>query len=389
MTINKSHFGFATRIFSLSLMDRYIVAELILPFLFGMGLFSSLGIAVGSLFDLVRQVSESKLLVQIALQVLLLKMPEFIGFAIPMSVLLATLMVYSRLANDSEILALRSSGISIYRVVIPAIVFSLVITTATFLFKELVVPATNYQASIILEQALKQENIFSQESNIFYPEYQNIKQPNGEKYKVLNRIFYAESFDGKKMHGLTILDISNQGISQIITSKLATWNLVENTWDFSDGIIYVIAPDGSYRNVVRFERQKLQLPKIPLDLALRVPDYGEMNIAQAWQYLKVLRFSDKEQRIRKLEVRIQEKIAFPFICLVLGLVGAVLGTQITTTGRAINFGICVLTVFAYYLLAFITSSLGIVGILSPILAAWLPNIIILGVGGLLLVKASN
>lgn len=388
-SLGNSKLFFPKLIPSLSVMDRYIFSELILPFLFGMGLFSSLGIAVGTLFDLVRRVSESGLRLEIALKVLLLKMPEFIAFAIPMSVLLATLMAYSRLSHDSELIALRSIGVSVRRLVIPAIVFSLSITAMTFLFNELVVPAANYQASITLEQALKQKNTFSKQNHILYPEYQTIKQPNGEKHRVLTRIFYAEEFDGDKMHDLTILDLSNPAINQIVTSESATWNVAENTWDFSDGFTYLIAPDGSYRNVMRFERQKLEIPRDPLDLAKRGRDYGEMSIAQGYQYLEVLSLTGNEKKIRKLKVRIQQKFAFPFICFSLGLVGAALGARLTTAGRAINFGFCVLIIFSYYLLAFMTSSLGVGGIISPITAAWLPNLAVLATGSWFLVRASS
>ncbi|MDE5109580.1 MAG: LptF/LptG family permease, partial [Trichodesmium sp. St17_bin3_1_1] len=65
----------------ISVMDRYIIAELIGPFLFGVGLFSSIGITVGAMFELVRKVTESGLPISIAIQVFLLKMPEFIGLA--------------------------------------------------------------------------------------------------------------------------------------------------------------------------------------------------------------------------------------------------------------------------------------------------------------------
>ena len=77
-------------------MDSYIARELIIPFLFAMGLFTSLGLSIGMLFELVRKVTESGLPVDIAIQVFILKMPEFIVLAFPMSILLATLMAYGR-----------------------------------------------------------------------------------------------------------------------------------------------------------------------------------------------------------------------------------------------------------------------------------------------------
>ena len=93
--------------FGVSVMDRYIARELILPFLFGVGAFSSIAISIGALFDLIRRVAESGLSLTIAIEVFFLKLPGFLVLAFPMSMLLATMMTYSRFSSDSELIALR------------------------------------------------------------------------------------------------------------------------------------------------------------------------------------------------------------------------------------------------------------------------------------------
>ncbi len=373
----------------LSLMDRYLFTELLLPFLFGMGIFTSLGLSIGTLFDLVRRVTESGLLLGVALQVFLLKMPSFVVLAFPMSMLLASLMAYSRLSSDSELIALRSIGVGIYRLVIPGILFSLVVTGLAFLFNDTIAPAANYQAAITLEKAVNQDRPNFKEHNIIYPEYGKIRKEDGHEETVLMRLFYAEEFNGKEMKGLTILDRSQEGINQIVTSQAATWNIAKNTWDFFNGTIYLIAPDGSYRNIVRFQHQQLDLPKAPLDLAQRGRDYGEMSIHQAQEYLEVIKMSSDEKKIRKLKVRIQEKYALPFVCLVFGLIGASLGIRPQNANKATSFGICVGLIFSYYLLSFLTSSMGIWGVLTPFMSAWLPNFLGLTAGGLLLWRSAH
>jgi lipopolysaccharide export system permease protein len=377
------------RILGFSVMDRYIIGELLLPFLFGMGLFTSLAISIGTLFDLVRKVTESGLPLNIALQVLFLKMPGFVVLAFPMSVLLATLMAYSRLSSDSELIALRSLGVSVYRLVLPAMIVSLAVAGFTFFVSDFISPAATYQATVTLKEALNQQQPTFKDSNIIYPEYKTIELSDGNKQTVLTRLFYAEEFNGQQMRGLTILDLSQEGLKQIVTSQSATWNINDNRWDFFDGTIYLIAPDGSYRNIVRFNHQQLALPRAPLDLSQRSRDYGEMSLAQAQEYLQIIKLSGNEQKIRKLQVRIQEKMALPFVCVVFGLIGAALGLQPQNTSKATSFGICVGLIFSYYLLSFITSSMGIWGILSPFMAAWLPNFLGLSAGGFLLVQSAR
>lgn len=373
----------------ISVMDRYITIELLLPFLFGIGLFTSLGLSIGTLFELIRKVTESGLLLTVALKILLLRMPEFIALAFPMSVLLATLMAYSRLSSDSEIIALKSIGINVYRLVIPAILLSLVVTGITFFINDVVSPSANRQATLTLQKALDRVRPTFKDRNILYPEYTTIENEDGSHHSVLVRLFYAEEFNGEQMKDLTILDLSRDGVNQILTSKTATWNIGENVWDFFNGTIYLISPDGAYRNIVRFEHQQLALSRAPLDLAQRPPSYDEMSIAQAREHLKIVKLEANEKEIRKILVRIQGKISLPFVCVVFGLIGAALGVRPQNTNKATSFGICVGLIFSYYLLSFVSESMGIWGILTPFMAAWLPNFLGLGMGTWLLIQSAK
>ncbi|MDE5117322.1 MAG: LptF/LptG family permease, partial [Trichodesmium sp. St2_bin2_1] len=326
----------------------------------------------------------------IAIQVFLLKMPEFIGLAFPMAMILATLMVYSQMSSHSEIVALRSCGINVYRMVIPAVILSLMVTTLSFALNEVIVPSANYQSSLILEKTLEQENPPLKAKNIFYPEFGKVKQPDGSQDDTLTRLFYAEKFDGKYMQGVTILDRSQYGVDQIVSSESATWNSAENIWDLFNGTIYLVSPDGSYRNIVKFDHKKLKLSTAPLDLAGKRRTYKQMNISQSYKYLELMRVSGNYRKVVKTQVRIQQKFALPFVCLVMGLVGAALGIRPQrNANRGTSFGISVIIIFAYYLLSFITGAMGQKEVLTPFLAGWLPNFLGLGIAVFLLAKVSR
>jgi lipopolysaccharide export system permease protein len=372
-----------------TIMDRYLASELLPTFFFGVGAFSSIGVTIDAVFELVRKIVESGLPIDIAIQVFLLKFPNFIVLAFPMSTLLATLMTYSRLSSESELIALRGCGVSVYRMVLTAVMLSLVVTGLTFVFNEQIAPAANYQANLTLESALKSDKPSFKQQNIFYPEYREIREADGTKNRILSRLFYADQFDGKRMKGLTIIDRSTENVSQIVVSESAQWNGSQNVWDFYNGTIYLVAPDRSYRNILRFEHQQLQLPRTPLSLAEKSRDYGEMNISEALEQLTVERLGGDRQKIRKLQVRIQQKIALPFVCVVFGLVGAAMGTIPQRTGRGTSFGISVVVIFSYYLIFFISGAIGQAGILSPFMGAWLPNFMFFGIGAFLLIRVAQ
>ena len=374
----------------ISVLDRYLATQLTMPFLFGVGAFSSIGISVGALFDLIRKITTMNLPLEIATQVFFLQLPYYISFALPMSTLLATLMMYSRLSTDSELIALRSSGISTYRLVVPAIVLSLVVTATSFAFNEAIVPASKYQATVTLEKALNEDEPKFQESNILSPQFEEVKRPNGTTERVLTRLFYASKFNGREMQGLTVLDFSKDGLNQIIASKSAVWNAQQGTWDFFDGTMYLVAPDGSYRNIVKFSQQELQLPRTPLDLANRKKDWEEMTIAELQDAMVLSQQSGDDKQVTKYRLRIQQKLAIPFICLVFGLVGSTLGMRPQRrSGKGASFAISILIIFGYYMLLFLCDALGNLEALAPVVAAWLPNGLGLLTGSFLLVRAAK
>jgi lipopolysaccharide export system permease protein len=372
----------------LSIMDRYAIGELIPPFLFGVGAFSAIGIALGTVFELVRQLTDNDISLAIALKVLALQLPYYFSLSLPMSVLLATLLGYSRLSSDNEITALRSCGVSLVRLIMPAIALGLLLTAATFTLDQLVVPAAHYEATLTLERALNDENTFLRD-NIIYPEFKKVKRPNGDRAKTLIRLFYAEEFDGETMRGLTILDRSRPDFNQLILAESAQWNARDNIWDFANGIIYVIAPDGSYRNIIQFQHHQLSLPRNAIDFAKQDRDYIEMNLLQARERLEILRLSGDTRRIRKLEIRIQQKLALPFACVAFSLLGAVLGTKPQRTSRSTGFGICVLMIFSFYVLMSVGDALGLSGALPTWAAAWMPTMCALSVAMALLVRVTR
>lgn len=373
----------------LSVMNLYIIKELVLPFLFGMGIFTSLGLSIGAVFELIRKVTDSGLFWGVAAKILLLRMPEFIVLAFPMSILLATLMAYSRLSSDSELIALRSVGVNIYRLIMPAIAFSLCIVATTFLFNNFVAPAANYQASLTLKEALGKTRPDFKTENILFDEYTEIPIENDKTREILTRLFYAEEFDGEQMKNLTVLDRSRESVSQIVTARSAKWNVLENIWDFYDGTIYLIGIDGDYNNIVRFQHQQLALPQTALEITKKGKSISEMNFFEAREYLKIVRHGGDEQRIRKWQFRIQEKVAIPFACLVFAIIGVALGVKPQNSGKATSFGICIGLIFIYYLLSFICQSLGISGAIPPMIAAWIPNVLGFGAASGLLAQSSD
>ena len=93
-------------IIKIPLVDRWLICQLLPPMFFAIGTFTTVSLSVGIMFDLIRKIVEFGLPLQIALKVLILKLPGFLVLSFPMSMILATLLAYGKLSSNSELLAL-------------------------------------------------------------------------------------------------------------------------------------------------------------------------------------------------------------------------------------------------------------------------------------------
>ncbi|MEM1367930.1 MAG: LptF/LptG family permease [Cyanobacteria bacterium P01_H01_bin.15] len=346
-------------------VDRYLGQELIGPWGLGLGLFAGLGVTVGSLGELTYLVSERDISLATAGQIYLLRLPEFVAYALPISVLLACLMAYGRLGHDSELLALRSIGLPVWRLILPAIALGSLVTGIAFVFNEAIVPKANQQASKLSAIANETPPTFFQSSTIFYPQYTPAERD-------LASFFYAEqSTMPNRLDDVLWLRYQARKLTRITTAKTAIWQ--QDHWLFRQGRELIIAPEtGLIAAENSFMEGAYSLPRTPLLLAdFREP--FEMSLVELQQYLTILQATGDQQKLRTFRVRIQQKLAFPFVCLGFSFLGSILGFSPTGTGRARSFSLCVALSFGYYFVSFFLGGLGSAGVLSPLLAGWLPN----------------
>lgn len=373
----------------LPLIDRWLLKELVGPLLFGIAAFTAVSLSVGVVFELVRRIAESGLPILAAIQVLLLRLPGFLVLAFPMATLMATLLAYSRLSGSSELTALRSLGVKTWRIVIPALVLALFMSALTFCFNDVIVPRSNLLATNTLEKALGKALTNERGDNILYSRFGRIEMDEGETRRALTHLFYSRMFRRGEMIDVTLLDFSRPGQRQMLTAKRGKWNEKESMWEFMDGRVVSLDEKTGVTTSALFDSYFYPLTRDVIEVAKLPTDASTMTVGQALRAERLLNEAGNKKEARRIRVRIQEKFAFPAICFVFGLIGSSLGVRPhARTSRSQGFGISVLLIFGYYLMSFIFSSLGLTGALSPFLSAWLPVLIGLGAGALLLRRSS-
>ncbi len=380
--------------YSIALLDRWLLGQIIPPMIFAISAFTVISLSVGVMFDLIRKIVEYGLPILKALQALIYSLPSFLVLSFPMAVLLSTLLSYGKLSANSELLALKSLGIRTSRIIAPAIVVSIIMTGLTFYFNDNLVPNSNKLAEITLRSGIGSSFNKGKSKNniIFSRKGSRIIAENNQPTKIntyLTHIFYASRFENNIMSEVTVLDFSRENIKQILTATSAIFDKDNSSWIFKNGSIVSTDSIGQ-TTTINFERYIYPFVEGPLDLAKVPKDASDMSLKEALEAEKIYKKIGNLKEIRKIQVRIQEKFTLPCACLVFGLIGSILGSKSNLrSSKSQGFGLSVILILFYYVMSFICSSFGVKGLLPPIIAAWFPVVISLGGGFYFLRKSSS
>ena len=374
------------------IIDRWLLGQLVPPLLFAISAFTVVSLSVGVMFDLIRKIVEFGLPISLAIQVMFLKLPGFLVLSFPMSVLLSTLLAYGKLSANSEILALRSLGIKTSRLIIPALILSLFMTGLTFYFNNSLVPLTNNYSEALLRDGLGKSVSIERGHDIFfkgYGSYTDLKtNESTERNTFLNQIFFSRVVEDNVMKNVTVLDFSKLGYKQILSANEGVFDAKKSAWIFSDGRLITLDEDGR-TTTIGFEKYVYPLGDGPLKVSKIPDDANKMTLNQAFAAKKLYEETGNAREARKMSVRIQEKFTLPCACLVFGLIGSSLGSKPNLrSSKSQGFGLSVILILFYYILSFVSSSLGVKGTLTPFFSAWLPVFISFLAGFYLLQKAS-
>lgn len=355
------------------LLDRYIANEFWQPLLFGIGIVTGVWFGADQLKTIFNLIMKSGVPLDMAFQIIGLHLPEIIVMTIPIGVLLGTLLVFNRLSGDSEIIALRTSGISFYRIMVAPLMFGLLTSIASFGINEYVVPVANRTSKKLEFMALYKQTLPEGTANFTYMER--------GKDLSLSRVYYIGLADKTTIHNVIILDFTRDKLVQIISAANGMWNHGE--WILQKGRTYVLAGDSDITRILKFDtltipgvknaQEALKLNKVPPK---------DMSIAELSAYMDNMRKSNVIPR--DLLVRFYQKFSQPLACLIVALAGAPLGLLARRSRSNLGLVYSAVIVFLYYVLQSSSGALGDSGRLDPMVAAWLPNIVIGTLGMIIL-----
>lgn len=364
----------------ISLLERYLISEITPILLFTIVIVTVVAESIGISFEqfsflLTEQISFGTLI-----YLHILKVPEFIVLAVPIAILMTTIFVYTKLSITSEIIALQSCGISLYKLIFPAIHLSLIISLILFIVNESIVPISNYKAAITLEEVMNINRWDLKSDHIVYKELANRNYEQiSDQDNYLKYFFYSERFSDGKMQEVTLLIRDNRGLKVIIKSKFAEWNEGNKYWFFYNGVKSIINPDGSYGQGIKFDEIRLNLSSISRQFQLdrEKLDHREMNIFQIYQRLLVAKKAGDIPNLIKLQVNLQKRFTLPISCAVLAFLGTAIGINLQPRIKYNSFTVTLVILGLMKIFEAVINALIISGNIH-ICVIWLPNILATG-----------
>ncbi len=351
-------------------LDRYILKQIIMMFLMGVFVFTTIIFASDTFITLIKQISQFGIPFKIALIMILLNLPAVIVMSIPMGVLLSTVMVLNKLSLASEITVMRSCGISLNRIAKPIFIFSIIMALLTFAINESVAPVMRKTSKDLALWSLGQKHVPDGKENFVF------KELGSGSY--LKRLFYVGKSTGRTLYNVTVLDNSKPETIQVLQAREGKTS--PEGWIFDKGAIYTIDVNGQVLNTTLFDTSTVQFG-LDLSKAMDEDVADEMNFTKLTKYLNKKDLTDEDKRA--LTVQLYDKLALPLATIVFVLLGVPLAITPPRVRYNRGFLFTILIIFAFYVLRALSISMGEAGTIPPYLAAWVPDATLAFLGGIL------
>lgn len=406
-------------------LSRYVLREHVAPFLFSFAVILFL-LMIDMILVTLDRILGKGIPAFVVLELFALQLAWMVALAVPMSVLVSTLMAFGRLSSDGEILAMRTLGISLFQVVRPVVVAGILLFVFMLWFNDQVLPEFNHRARLLMMdiQRKRPSVAFADLAGVVvddFPEYRILfdrVQPDGRMMDKI-RVYH---FDGGS-YPVTVVADSGQFVIQ---QDRAFLNLL-------GGALYRIDGEEPFVQVkTRFEEAKLQLGDSGQELARSTSTYrndremgitmmqeriarNEREIAESLDQMAVrtglffeaLLLSDQEHAVEnttpksllgraqadarilrhkvaeanRLRVEVHKKYSIPAACIVFVLVGVPLGIRARGQSPAIGASLSIGFFLMWWIFLIGGEKLADRGVVAPWMAMWTPNLITLVIGG--------
>jgi lipopolysaccharide export system permease protein len=363
-------------------IDRYIITHFMGPFVVGVAAFAAIIMGVSEIYWAVNLIVADHVPAGLVLQAFLLHMPGLVALTMPMATVFAALMASGELSAHGEIVAMRAGGVGLWRMARPVIVGGLAIALLASVFNEALGPLCNARGNGMVREYVSKSKLLDK--------YVMVRMPEEGQAQ---RIIYADKLDLRRqvLEGVTIIEFEKGSPRQVFFAREAQW--VGKQWRLVD-VLHKQDTGAGYRedqlsemlvDIGRTPDQIRSSPKKrPEDLTLR-----QLRVEAAALELPARTNPKDAERRWWLIQHFHLRLAAPWAAVCFCILGFPLGLRPQRTSTGIGFGLSLAIIFVYYIVFNSLRAFGEQGALSPVIAAWTPNFLVLGVGLGLMLNASR
>jgi lipopolysaccharide export system permease protein len=320
---------------------------------------------IGISFEQIRLISNHEISFHTSFLVHIFAIPKFLHMVLPYALFMANIFAYQNLAKTREILALKSFGVSISKILMPALTIGILFAIVIFGFQETVVTEFNYKTATTLEKAVNiKRDIIA--NDFIYSQF------SGDQKREMNLFLYAKRAATETMDDLTILSLEHGNLRGIMIAKNAHWIAGGRRWELHEVVKASIDKNGT---TSRSEIKSYQLQtEDALEYTLNQSrDDNELNILELKKKLYSFKKTGYERETLQLEKNMQDRFVDPFLCIVFSLVGASIGIGSRIEPKENTFGIGLVAILTYFIFQFIDAAL-IGNRTLPVWCVWMPSL---------------
>lgn len=357
----------------LSILDRYIIRKFLGTYIFSIVLIISIAVVFDYNEQVDKFISKKAPAKDIIFSYYVNFIPYYINLFSSLFVFISVIFFTSKLADNSEIIAMLSSGMSFKRLMKPYMISAAIITIISFLLTSFVIPPANVIR-------IKFQNKYIRDKAVTYAEHIQLQIEPGV-------IAYIGRYDNKRKEGnnFSLDKFEDKELVSRLTASRISYDSAYH-WYIQDYSIRTF--EGTKENITTGLEIDTVLAFAPSDFLIASNDFEQMTTPELYRHIE----KQKNRgigNIQSFEIEYHKRFASIASAFILTLIGASLSSRKIKGGMGINIGIGILLSVSYILFLTISSTFAVSGLVSPFIAAWIPNIIFAFIAAIIYRKAPN
>lgn len=363
------------------LIDRHVLKEWLRTLALVICAMSGLLLLV-SLYDVVPKLQEYEAPTSEAIHYFLVLSPSFLSFIVPISVLISLLYALGQLHRNNEITAMRAAGLSLFAITRWIWLAAALLSAGLFYLNSTVIPWSVEQSRLLLDNLRFQWEVRTTGSSEAVGLVKNVTYDN----RTDGRVWLLSEFSefSHRTFGVQVSEVDTQRREiRRIRAKEGFWDEVDQAWTFTDGRETSFDPQNGdpVRSAPFASRTYPDLREDPEWMLLLKERPKDLSFFELRRVIAAPETSDHPRRLEYL-VRYHTLLAATFSCFIVTGIAIPFAVSGVRVNPAVGVSKAIGLFFLYYLLAETGKQFGEQGALVPTLAAWLPNLVMVGVAGL-------